>query len=76
MYCARTCSGMPVTSVPSMTTLPSSTGQTPATALSIVLLPAPLPPMTVTKSPGLRCRSMLLSAFFSLIVPGLKVLET
>jgi hypothetical protein len=41
-----------VTSLPSMTMLPASTGHTPATALSMVDFPAPLPPMTVMKSPS------------------------
>ena len=39
---------------PSRTICPSSTGQTPAMALSMVDLPAPLPPMIVTKSPSFR----------------------
>ena len=37
-------------------------------------LPAPLEPTTVAKSPGARWRSTPSSAFFSLTVPGLKVL--
>ena len=51
-----------------------SMGQTPATALSMVDLPAPLPPMTVTKSPSSSVRSRPLRATFSLTVPALKVL--
>ena len=61
--------------MPSMVMEPLSTGHTPAMALSMVDLPAPLPPITVTKSPGLRVSERFCSAFFSFIVPGLKVLH-
>src|SRR5699024_7489735 len=74
MYLARWCSLRRVTSAPSIMILPSSTGQTPATAFSMVDLPAPLPPMTVTKSPSFRWRDRPFRAVFSLTVPGLKVL--
>ena len=73
---ARLNSGSPVTSTPSIRIEPSSTGQEPAMALSIVDLPAPFPPMTVTKSPSSRVRSTPFKACFSLIVPRLKVLCT
>ena len=63
-----------VTSVPPMMIFPESTGQAPATAFSIVDLPAPFPPITVTKSPSFRWRSTPFKATFSLIVPGLNVL--
>ena len=56
MNCARLYSGIPVTSSPPMKIEPASTGQTPATAFSSVDLPAPLPPMTVTKSPSASSR--------------------
>src|SRR5699024_2328206 len=75
MYLARWYSLRRVTSAPSIKILPSSTGQTPATAFSMVDLPAPLPPMTVTKSPSFRWRERPFRAVFSLTVPGLKVLE-
>ena len=74
MKAARLCSGRFVTSAPSISTLPESTKNVPAVALSIVELPAPLPPMTVTKSPSLSVTLRPLRAVFALIVPGLKVL--
>ncbi len=46
--------GRLVTSLPSIMILPGSTGHTPATAFSMVDFPAPLPPITVTKSPSFR----------------------
>ena len=66
---ARRCSGSRVSSVPSRQMEPQSAGNTPAMRLSSVLLPAPLPPMTVTKSPS--ANEMLTSrmAVFSLTVP-------
>src|SRR5699024_899291 len=76
MYLARLCSGRRVMSLPSIRILPMSMGQTPATALSMVDLPAPLPPMTVTKSPSSSVRSRPLRATFWLTVPALKVLYT
>ena len=74
MNAARLCSGRFVTSEPSMMTLPESTKNVPAVALSIVDLPAPLPPMTVTKSPSFSVRLRPFSAVLALMVPGLKVL--
>ena len=74
MYLARLCSGHFVMSVPAMTMLPASTRKVPAMEFISVDLPAPLPPMTVTKSPGERCSVTPRSAYFSVIVPGLKVL--
>ena len=54
---------------------PSSTRNTPAMAFSIVDLPAPLPPITVTKSPSFRVRERLFKAVFALTVPLLNVFE-
>ena len=54
MYLARLYSGIFVTSILLMVILPSSTGNTPAMEFSNVLLPAPLPPITVQKSPSSR----------------------
>ena len=62
--------------IPSMEIYPSSTGQTPAIAFKVVDLPAPLPPITVTKSPSFKVRLTPSSATFSLMVPGLNVLCT
>ena len=73
---ARLCSLWRVMSTPSMLMLPPSISKAPAMALSMVLLPAPLPPMTVTKSPSFKRRLRPLSAVLAFIVPGLKVLET
>ena len=53
---ARLYSHRPEISTPSMRMEPESTGHTPETALSMVDLPAPLPPMTVQKSPSSRVR--------------------
>ena len=75
MSLARRYSGRPVMSSPASTIEPLSTGQTPAIAFRTELFPAPLLPMTVTKSPSFRWRLRLSSAFFSLMVPGLKVFE-
>ncbi len=74
-YFARLCSGSVVTSMPSILMEPVSTGHTPETAFMIVDFPAPLPPITVQKSPSLSVNETSISAFFSLIVPGLNVLE-
>ena len=71
---ARLKSGRPVTSWPSITIEPVSTGQTPAMAFKVVDLPAPLPPITVTKSPSSSFKLTPFKACFSLMVPGLKVL--
>ena len=71
---ALLCSGIFVTSTPPINTCPKSGFHTPATALSIVLLPAPLPPITVTKSPSSSLSERLSSARFSFMVPALKVL--
>ena len=57
-----------------MMTVPESTKTGPAVALSIVDWPAPLPPMTVTKSPSFSVRLRPFSAVLALMVPGLKVL--
>ena len=48
----------------------------PATAFSRVDLPAPLPPMTVTKSPSASVSDTPRRARFSLMVPALNVLQT
>ena len=48
--------------------------QTPAMEFNIVDLPAPLPPITVTKSPGARCSDKSCKATFSLMVPAKNVL--
>ncbi len=74
IYLARLCSGRLVTSAPPMEIVPRSAVHTPATALSRVDLPAPLPPMTVTNWPSSMWRSTPRRAVFSLTVPGLKVL--
>ena len=74
MYLARLCSARWVTSTPSMVMVPASTGHTPATAFRRVDLPAPLPPMTVTKSPSFKWRDTPFKAVFSLTVPALNVL--
>ena len=63
-------SGSLVTFLPSIMMLPESTEKAPAMALSIVLLPAPLPPMTVTKSPSLSVRFRSKSAVLAFTVPG------
>ncbi len=76
MYWARLNSARPVTSTPPMVMVPESTGNTPAMALSMVDFPAPLPPMTVTKSPSSMVRFKPWRATFSLTVPGLKVFQT
>ena len=56
-----------------MKIFPRSTKNVPAMEFISVDLPAPLPPMTVTNSPGARCSESPVSATFSVIVPGLKV---
>ena len=53
---------------------PLSTIYVPATALRSVDLPAPLPPITVTKSPSFKVRDTPFKATFSLTVPSLKTL--
>jgi hypothetical protein len=63
-------------SAPSRRMEPSSTKKSPATALKKVDLPAPLEPTMVTKSPSASVTDKPSRAFFSLTVPGLKVLET
>ena len=67
-------SGSLVISLPSMQMLPLSMPNTPAMELSIVDLPAPLPPITVIKSPSSTVSSTPVRARFSLTVPILKVL--
>ena len=73
-YLARLCSGRRVMSTPSRIILPWSAGKTPAIRFRVVDLPAPLPPMMVTKSPSSRVRSRPSMARFSLTVPALNVL--
>ncbi len=73
---ARLCSGSLVTSLPSIRMEPESTSCSPAMQLSKVDLPAPLPPIKVTKSPSFRWRFTLCKAVFSFTVPLLKVLKT
>ena len=51
-YLARRCSFRRVTSFSPTRMEPLSGRKVPATVLSMVDLPAPLPPMTVQKSPG------------------------
>ena len=70
---ARLCSGRWVISRPPRVMVPLSIWKVPAMALSMVLLPAPLPPMTVMKSPLFRVRSTPASAILRMTVPGLKV---
>src|SRR5574344_2808958 len=75
MNLARLNSGRWVTSVPPIEMVPASTGKVPATAFSMVDLPAPLPPMTVQKSPSFSVRLTPRRACFSLTVPALKVFQ-
>ena len=70
MNAARLYSGSLVMLRPSIVMLPESTEKAPAMALSMVLLPAPLPPITVTKSPSLRVRFRSKSAVLAFTVPG------
>ena len=70
MKAARLYSGRLVIFFPSIVMLPESTGKAPAMALSIVLLPAPFPPMTVTKSPSSSVRLRSKSAVLAFTVPG------
>ena len=69
-------SGSFVTSLPSITIFPSSTGHTPAIAFRVVDFPAPFPPMIVTKSPSFKVRFKSFKACFSFTVPLLNVLFT
>ena len=69
IYLARLYSAMCVTSTSLMCNVPSSTENTPAIEFNNVLLPAPLPPITVTKSPSSNCKSMPRRAIFSFTVP-------
>ena len=62
-------SGSFVTSLPSITIFPSSTGHTPAIAFRVVDFPAPFPPMIVTKSPSFKVRFKSFKACFSFTVP-------
>ena len=48
----------PVTSMPSRKTRPPDGGASPMTALSRLVLPAPLAPTRATVSPGATARSM------------------
>ena len=63
-------------SSPSRRIFPPSGKKLPAMAPKRVDFPAPLLPMTVTKSPFARARERSSTAFFSWTVPGEKVLET
>src|SRR5699024_8523827 len=74
-YLARLCSGWRATFLPSMEMVPESTIRRPEIELSNVDLPAPLEPITVTKSRGARSRETSTSALRSFAVPGKKVLE-
>ena len=58
----RWCGGMAVMSLPSNTTEPDVTGRTPDTVLSVVVLPAPFAPMSVTISPSATSKLMPLIA--------------
>jgi hypothetical protein len=49
-------------STPSNTTLPVATGRTPEMVLSVVVLPAPFAPMSVTISPSFTWNVMPLMA--------------
>src|SRR5699024_11538367 len=62
---ARLCSGWRETFLPSMEMVPESTINRPEIELSNVDFPAPLEPITVTKSPGFRCRETSTSALRS-----------
>ena len=75
-YLARLGSDRREMSSPSNSIVPESSGYTPAIILSRVDLPAPLPPMTVTKSPSARVRSTPVRARFSVTVPRLNVFFT
>ena len=63
-----------VISRPASRIVPASTGNDPATAFRVVLLPDPLVPITTTKLPGSIVRSTPRRARTSSGVPGLKVL--
>src|SRR5699024_12877923 len=58
-----------------MEMVPESTIGRPEIELSNVDLPAPLEPISVTKSPGARSRETSISALRSFAVRGKKVLE-
>ena len=73
---ARRCSGQPLSSRPASRMVPASMGNAPATALSVVLLPDPLVPITTTKLPGSIASSRPRRARTSSGVPGLKVFQT
>ena len=75
MLLALTCMESRVTSLPSNTMLPESVIKEPRIALNKVDFPAPLAPMMVIKSPFFTSRERSSMASFSLLVPGLKVLE-
>ena len=74
MKAARLYSGILVISVSLILMLPESTGNTPAIEFNKVLLPAPLPPITVVKSPDSSRRLTPWRAVFSLTVPLKNVL--
>ena len=73
---ARRCSGQPLISRPARRMVPASMRKVPATALSVVLLPDPLVPITTTKLPGSIVRSKPRKARTSSGVPALNVLQT
>jgi hypothetical protein len=52
---ARKCAGTPQASAPAMATLPPRSGSSPISARSVVVLPAPLRPISATRPPGGTC---------------------
>ena len=62
---ARLWTGISVTSSPLMRILPESSASAPEMAFSMLLLPAPLEPMTTANSPVDSLRSRPSSATFS-----------
>src|SRR5699024_10689569 len=73
-YFARRCSGIRDTSAPSILIEPESMGSRPEIVLSRVDLPAPLDPMTVTKSDSASSSDRSCRGLRSLTVPGKNVL--
>ena len=63
-----------MTSFPSNKIEPVSLLKEPAIAFNRVDLPAPFPPMTLTKSPSSRVKLISFNACFSLMVFALNVL--
>jgi hypothetical protein len=74
MYRARRCSGQCVIVRPASDTVPVSTKNVPATALSSVDLPEPFMPMIVRNDPSSSVNDTSCSAHTSFGVPGLNVL--